>query len=296
MKCSFCSKKSVYNRKYSGKNLCKKHFLNSIEKKVKKTIKQYLGPRKRIGLAVSGGKDSLSMAFIIKKILDRHPYTEVIALIVNEGLPGYRDESINRAVSLLEKIDIPYIIGSLKDLYSFQLVEIINEKNRNISCTYCGVFRRRILEIMCKKADVDILFTGHNASDIAQTIFLNIVQGNLKNLIHRPPLIESATPRVYPLKYILESEVTLYAYLRKIDYYDKPCPFTRYSLRNDIRNFLSYLEQKRPGITYNIVRLGEKLKNLTTEEVTFKKCKKCGFPTTREECKVCEILATLNLS
>ena len=290
MKCTYCDKEAIYYRKYSGEYLCKKHFIKSIEDKVRRNIRSILRPDIRIGLAVSGGKDSLSMAYIIKKITSSYSTTELLGIIVDEGIPGYRDNSIKAAVKTLEKLDIGYEIGSIEEYYDFKLVDIINEENRSTACTYCGVFRRRILDILSRKNNVDYLFTGHNASDFAQTVLLNVIQGNLKYLTSELKPNDITIPRIYPLRYILEKEVTLYAYLRKIEYYDKPCPFTRFSLRNDIRNFLTHLEKQRPGITYNIVRLGDKLKKMGHERYILKPCKLCGFPTTREICKVCELL------
>ena len=40
MKCSFCSKKSIYHRKNEGHYYCEDHFTKSIEKKVRKTIRE----------------------------------------------------------------------------------------------------------------------------------------------------------------------------------------------------------------------------------------------------------------
>ena len=293
MKCIHCGREAIYYRKYSGEYLCKKHFLASIENKARKTIRDKLRPNIKIGLAVSGGKDSLSMAYIIKKITKKYSGTKLFGIIVDEGIPGYRDNSIKAAVKTLEELEIDYEIGSIEEFYGFKLIDIISNENRSMACTYCGVFRRRIMDILSRKNDIAILFTGHNASDFAQTVLLNVIQGNLKHLASELIPTDNMVPRVYPLKYILEKEVTLYAYLRKIEYYDKPCPFTRFSLRNDIRNFLTQLENQRPGITYNIVRLGDKLKKMRGKKYILKPCKLCGFPTTRETCKVCELLMKL---
>lgn len=293
MKCTYCDKKAIYYRRYSGEYLCKKHFLVSIENKARKTIREKLRPDVKIGLAISGGKDSLSMLHIIKRITKKYPETRLFGIIVDEGIPGYRDNSIKVAVKTFEELEINYEIGSIEEFYGFKLSDIIDEKNKSMACTYCGVFRRRIMDILSRKNDIDYLFTGHNASDFAQTVLLNVIQGNLKHLTSELIPIDRMVPRVYPLKYILEKEITLYAYLRKIGYYDKPCPFTRFSLRNDIRNFLTQLERQRPGITYNIVRLGDKLKKMGNKKYILKPCKLCGFPTTREVCKVCELLIKL---
>lgn len=297
--CSYCGEPPIYFRKYNGEYLCIKHFCRKIEKKVYKTIRPHLRNIKKAGLAVSGGKDSLVMAYIINKIIkSTKPFKNIniLAIIVDEGIPGYRDSSIKKGINQLSKWGIKYRIERFEDNFNFTIYDIIERTGaKHLSCTYCGLFRRRVLEHIARKEKIDILFTGHNASDLAQTIILNMIQGNIKHLVYEliPP--PGTIPRQYPLKYILEKEVTLYAYLKKIEYYDQPCPFTRYSIRNDIRNFLSLLENKRPGITYSILHTGEKIKKIHNRKIHLKECMECGYPTVRDYCKVCELSLKIDM-
>lgn len=297
MKCSYCQKPAIYHRKYSGERLCEKHFSVKIEKKVWSNVRGYIKPDVRIGLAVSGGKDSLTMAYVVSKLLKKHRSTlkvNLIGLIVDEGIPNYRDVSIKAAVELLEELNVPFEIGSFKEEFGFRLSDIISDRNKRLSCTYCGVFRRRTLDILARRNKVEYIFTGHNASDIAQTVLLNVIQGNIKNLIMSVKPVAAVPPRVYPLRDIIECETTLYAYINNIHYCDVPCPYTTYSLRNSIRNFLVKLEKERPGITYSIITLSERIKQLGHDlPYRMSACKVCGFPSSKEKCKVCEILEKL---
>ena len=54
MKCKKCSKEVVCSE------LCRGHFVEYLEKKVRKTIRQHklLSPKDKIAVAVSGGKES----------------------------------------------------------------------------------------------------------------------------------------------------------------------------------------------------------------------------------------------
>lgn len=292
MRCSKCSRDAIIYRKYSGERLCVKHFLSSIENKVYSRIRDVIKGKRRIGLAVSGGKDSLSMTYIINRIVKKKKWrVEIVGLLINEGISGYRDECISKALKFFEDLGLELKIVGFDQLYSLTVDEIARRINNiNMICSYCGVLRRRALEMIGRRERVDLIFTGHNASDTAQTIVMNVIQGNIKHLsetVRFPGVILKEKP----LSMILEKEVTLYATLRNIDFCSTPCPYTRHSLRNEVRNFLSKLEENHPGVTYSIIRLGEKLREKIKTDIVVKECKMCGFPTTKEVCKACELLS-----
>ena len=88
-----CGGKTVYFRAYNGESLCSECFNNSIFEKVKKSISKFdmLHYGDKIGVAVSGGKDSTSLLYILSKITQGHG-TELYALTIDEGIEGYREE------------------------------------------------------------------------------------------------------------------------------------------------------------------------------------------------------------
>ncbi len=286
--CSYCSKPAVYYRRHSGERTCKKHFIASIDKRVRGEVRKYLRRESRVGLAISGGKDSLSLAHTMGKLRSNFPKMKLVGLVVDEGIEGYRVPSIEKARKTLGMLNIEHRVFSFQEGFSTTVDEMVeSSRGRNQACTFCGVLRRRALNMMAKDCGVEIVLTGHNADDVAQTVLLNIIQGNLKHLtqeIDFPGLLR----REKPLKNLLEREITLYALLSGIDYYDMPCPYTRYSLRNEVRNFLVALEVGHSGATYSITRTGEKLKR--GEKVKMMRCRTCGHPTTRTICKACEII------
>lgn len=51
--------------------------------------------------------------------------------------------------------------------------EIVKQIGLKNNCTFCGVFRRQALDRGAMLMDVDMILTGHNADDIAETILMN---------------------------------------------------------------------------------------------------------------------------
>ena len=109
--CSACkTKEAFFYRQYSGERLCKKCFTESIEAKVRATITRYhmLGFNDHLAVAVSGGKDSLSILHILAKLNRQRPKTHITAVTVDEGIKGYRDEALKIAASNCKKLEIPH--------------------------------------------------------------------------------------------------------------------------------------------------------------------------------------------
>ena len=71
MTCKFCITKPVVNLSNNNIKLCKVCFIRYYEKKVLKTIRNYdlLDDCKRIGVAVSGGKNSLIILNILNNLI-----------------------------------------------------------------------------------------------------------------------------------------------------------------------------------------------------------------------------------
>jgi cytoplasmic tRNA 2-thiolation protein 1 len=87
--CTSCKRnEQFFSREYSGEKLCKKCFAESIEAKVRATISRYhmLSYDDHLAVAVSGGKDSLSLLHVLAKMKRFRPKTMMTAVTVDEGI------------------------------------------------------------------------------------------------------------------------------------------------------------------------------------------------------------------
>jgi cytoplasmic tRNA 2-thiolation protein 1 len=100
-------------------------------------------------------------------------------LSVDEGIAGYRDDSLDTVKRNETQYGVPLKIVSYKDLYGWTMDEIVKQIGTKSNCTFCGVFRRQALDRGAHMLEADKVATGHNADDIAETVILNIIRGDV---------------------------------------------------------------------------------------------------------------------
>ncbi len=301
MICSICKKnEAFYFRIYEGVKLCRNCFKKSIEKKVRKTISKYkmFDRNDRIAVAISGGKDSLTLLTILKKIESNFPSAELLAFAIDEGIKGYRDEALKLAEEHCKALDIPLKIFSFKNLYGLTLDEIMNINPLGFPCSYCGVLRRKAIDKAAKELKATKVATAHNLDDETQTFLLNIFHGDIYRLLRSgPKLIDLENrfiPKVKPLCEIPEKEITIYAYITSIKFQSFPCPYAHLALRNDIRELLNKIEEKHPGVKFTVFNSMKKIKEaLEKQKIKLNNCEICGEPTPLNICEACLMLKKL---
>jgi uncharacterized protein (TIGR00269 family) len=298
MLCDVCHRlPAFYHRRFEGTRLCRMCFKKSVENKVRKTISEHQMLRRddRVAVAVSGGKDSLTLLYVLRKIGSRFPDFKLKALTIDEGIKGYRDEAIKLAREFCGKMRVHQEVFSFKELFNLTLDEAVKKRNERHPCSLCGVLRRRAMEVGARKMEVNKLATAHNLDDELQTFFLNILHGEPLRIARNKPLMNGAgglfIPKIKPFHQILEKEISLYAYISGIPFQEKPCPYAGSALRNDIRRFLDEMESRHPGLKYVAYSAVSKLKDAGGLREGFTKCALCGEPSATNICSVCEITA-----
>lgn len=293
--CSKCKKPAVTYIRYNGTHLCKEHFFQYFEKRVKKDIKKQGKTENnlKIAVALSGGKDSTVSLFLANDIFGKRPNIKIYAITVDEGIKGYRDKSIQIAKNNCVELGIDHYVLSFTDEIGISMDEIANKKKQIGDCSYCGVFRRVCLNKKSKELGVNKLITGHNLDDMAQSILMNFTNGDIEKLARLGPhkkIQPGLIPRMMPLRVIPEKEVTLYAILKKYDYFDGECPYSITAHRGVFRDIVDDLEYRNPGTRHSILNSYNSIKDVLYEKfppVELIKCKICGEPTSNEICKAC---------
>lgn len=288
---------------YGPHYFCEKHFTAFFEKRFRKTIRRnrLLKKGEKIAVALSGGKDSALLLFLLKKFYSKT--NKIEALIVDEGIRGYRDEAIKTAKKNCKKLGVKPTIVPFKKVFGITDDEImpVVAGNRKLggTCSFCGTLRRNALNRYAKKIGADKVATAHNLDDEAQSAVMNIFSNDMKRFKRMGAvagLVEHRgfVKRIKPFYETPENEIVAYCAFKGIGYFDKECcPYSWTAKRNAYREMLNNFEEKFPGTKYAVLRFYEEIKPMFKKKGkkaalrALKKCAECGEPTEKELCMAC---------
>lgn len=326
--CELChGRKAVMRRPKNLQKLCKECFIRVFETEIHQTIQDaHLFHRgERIAIGASGGKDSTVLAAIMKTLNERYDYgLDLVLLSVDEGIIGYRDDSLATVKRNQKQYEMPLEIVSYRDLYNWTMDEIVACSGIKSSCTYCGVLRRQALDRGAVKLGINHIVTGHNADDMAETVLLNLLRGDTARIEHSVSISTSSTGsslrRSKPFKYTYQKEIVLYAHYRKLDYFSTECSYAPEAFRGTARTLLKNLEAIRPSCILDIIHSGEQFKlqprgkqrkqTAQNTEIEVRpdgsvslssipaghRCERCGYLSMNRICKACILLEGLEVS
>jgi uncharacterized protein (TIGR00269 family) len=251
----------------------------------------------RIAVAFSGGKDSTALLVCLSRLLPSWEEVSLVAITVDEGIAGYRDDTIRAAKEVTKKLRIEHVCVSFTDLIGDDLDTLLVGRETQ-ACSVCGILRRKALSSAAHKAGATKITTGHNLDDEAQSVLMNTLRGDLPRLVRTSDADSSDCflPRIKPLADISEKEIAAYLFVQDLFPFLPECPYTRYALRLEVRSMLSRMEQKHPGTMRNLIRskrVIEKNVDLCGMSEPLRRCRQCGDPCSGELCQVCVLRQSL---
>jgi len=296
--CLKCTEKELCS------GFCRSHFKKYFEEKVKKTIKKFnlFSHKDKIAVAVSGGKDSTVLLYVLKKL-----EYNVTGLTVNAFIGNYTKKNVENLREVCKKYDIPLKEISFKDEFGYSLCyirSILNQgkKEQKVSsCFLCGVLRRYLINKYAREMKFDAVATGHTLDDEAQAFLMNIFRNDVMLARRQGPITglggnSAFVKRVKPLYLCTENETTAYSKLMNFPVNYERCPCSVDAYRRNFRSFLEEFEKKHPSAKYNIVNFF--LETIHKQKDKYKSdvigtCELCREPSARNMCKKCEIIGEL---
>ena len=210
---------------------------------------------------------------MLKTLNERHNYgLDLVLLSIDEGIKGYRDDSLETVKRNAVQYAMPLEIVGYDELYGWTMDQVVEQVGKKGNCTYCGVFRRQALDRGAARLDIKHVVTGHNADDIAETVMMNLLRGDLPRLARATSIVtESAASEIKrskPLKYAYEKEIVLYAHHKGLDYFTTECIYSPEAFRGSARTLIKNLERIRPSAILDVVRSGEDMAKLVPDGVS----------------------------
>jgi len=311
MKCDRCKKKSVIVLPYGPHYFCKEHFSQFFEKRVRKTIRlnKLIPYGEKIAIGVSGGKDSMLTLHLLNKIFKNK--NKIEAITIDEGIKGYRNKAIELVENYCKINKIKLHKPTFEETFNTTMDKIMKKINSNeklgSSCSYCGVFRRELLNRKALEIKANKIATGHNLDDETQSIVMSFFNHDLTRLARLGEIAgikkySKFVLRIKPLYNTPEKEIIAYCSFHSIPYYlHECCPYSWMAKRNHYRQALNELEDNIPGTKHSIIASFQELKPVLVKKEQeksgkIKNCKKCGNITNTDYCAVCRQLEKIKKS
>jgi len=303
MKCRRCENKASIHMRQHKLALCKEHYLEWIPEQTARFIKKYemFAPNEKILVAVSGGKDSLSLWDILAR-LGYQADGLYLGLGIDAGI-NYSHESQRLAQKFADEHNLKLHVVDIEKEYgnSIPVLADISYRGHGKPCAVCGLAKRHEMNRIARDFGYDVLATGHNLDDEAAVLFGNTLNWSSEYLLRQGPVLpglDGLARKVKPLCRFYEREMTAYAIMRGIEYIYDECPFADGSQSIFYKETLNQLETARPGaklIFYLNFLEAKKSGNLFIEknagQSQLHPCPKCGQPTSAPDfCSFCRMI------
>lgn len=219
-----------------------------LESTIRKALFDYhmLEGVKNLAVALSGGKDSLTLLLMLKAISGR-------------GFPDFNIHAVhvNGEFSCGAGVNLDYLSNLCKQLDVNFIVRESTQKLVTLECYRCSRERRTLIFEAAKNANANVIAFGHHQDDNAETVLMNLLHkaefaGNLPKL----KMLDYGVTIIRPLIYVPEVDIRTFAQQNGFARITCKCPVGQNSMRKKVEMLIEEIEQIYPNARENIAKAG----------------------------------------
>lgn len=222
---------------------------NIIWKNFRRAVRDYrlVSNGDRIGVCISGGKDSMLLA-VYMKLLQREIDFHADFIVMN---PGYSEKNLDIIKHNLDKFEIK---AEISDTRIFESIR--NEKN---PCFLCSRLRRGWLYRNAQEKGLNKIALGHHFDDAVETILMGMLYGSqMQTMLPKLKAEHYPVEVIRPLYRVRESSITEWANENNMNFITCECGLdNKSSKRVETKEILNFLREKNPDVDMNIFRSAE---------------------------------------
>lgn len=223
--------------------------LKHILGRIRRAVEDYdmIEEGDKIAVALSGGKDSITLLYGLKTLQRFYPkHFDLISISINPGFDSFDENFLN---TICSNIGVPLFI----ERYDISTIVFQDRKEKN-PCSLCANLRRGILNTVARRENCNKLALGHNQDDVLQTFLMNFFYaGNLTTFSPVNYMNRSGITAIRPLIYITEKDSRNFIKRSNLSVMPKVCPMDGNSTREDMKNLIDSLNFKLPYIRSNMI-------------------------------------------
>jgi uncharacterized protein (TIGR00269 family) len=306
MKCRKCGRPAAINMRRHKLSLCDACYPEWFRVQVERTIRhfQMFGLDDKVLVAVSGGKDSLTLWDVLLRL-----GYEAEGLYISLGIPDndYSAVSEDYAALFAASRGAVFHVVDVKTAYGLSVPELARLRRRaDKTCSLCGLVKRHIMNRFAYEGGYPVIVTGHNLDDEAAVLMQNVLNWQTGYLARQAPVLTSTHPKLArkakPLCQMYERECAAYALVSGINYIYDECPYSIGARTILHKELLNRLEGRSPGAKASFY--AQFLRAKQSGSIQFSEpdapplhdCETCGQPTTAPGmCAFCRLWRTGDL-
>ena len=222
--------------------------MQKILSNFRKAIEEYkmIDEGDKIGICLSGGKDSITMLYAFKALQRFYPkHFDIVAISINPGFEFFDTQFLQK---ICDNLNIPLFID---DSHAKEIVfDIRKEKN---PCSLCANLRRGIINSIAIKEGCNKIALGHNQDDVLETFLLNLLYtGNIGTFAPKSYMDRTKITLIRPLIYTPEKDIKRFIKKNNISVMPKVCPMDGKSKREDMKQLIYTLSKNIPMVRANL--------------------------------------------
>ncbi|MDF2577539.1 MAG: ttcA [Chlamydiales bacterium] len=200
----------------------------------------------KIVIALSGGKDSLCLLFLLKAIAGR-------------GFPNWNIHAVHvhGPYSCGASIDKSFLSGICKELQVPLILKESTQQLETLECYSCSRERRSLIFNAAKEIGASTIAFGHHRDDSIQTLLMNLLyKGEFAANLPKVPMHKYGVTIVRPLIYITEQDIRNLAKQYGFARITCQCPVGQNSMRKQTEKLITQLEGTFPNARENLASAG----------------------------------------
>lgn len=203
---------------------------------------QMIAPRDRIAVGVSGGKDSVTLLYLLAALREYYPEPfELTAITIDMGLPGMDFSPVE---ALCERLRVPY--HTVKTEIGPIIFDYRKEKN---PCSMCAKMRRGALNQALLAQGFHKVALGHHYDDAVETFLMSLIfEGRLSCFQPVTYLDRTGVTQIRPMLYLTEGMIRNFVEREQLPVVHNVCPADKHTKREEIKQLIVQLQKQYPDL------------------------------------------------
>jgi len=293
MKCRKCKAPAEVSLPSHNTAFCRECFSTYFTGQVEKAIRQHklILPDDRVLVALSGGKDSLTLMLELSRL-----GYNVTGLHVDLGIPHSSEAARAKVEGFCAQHGMKvHVVELIKE--GLPIPDIKRYIHRPV-CSACGKIKRHWFNRIALEGGYNALATGHNLDDEVARLFANTLRWDAGYLSDQGPCLQAENGfarKIKPLYRLSEFETANYAFINGIEIHSAPCPYSGGASFTGHKALWANLEYQSPGSKISFydgfLKRGRPAfaQQAHDEGEPLGPCETCGSPTSTGICGVCRL-------